>query len=306
MFRVSDMIAIGLFLGAMAWMGVYFSRKNKSTEDYFLGNRSFPGWAVGLSMLGTSISSVTFLAIPAAAYILDYRQAVTNLALPVAAILAIYIFIPFFRRGNAISAFEYLEERYGMLARSYAALCFVVLQAIRLALILYLVSIPVAAMLDVHIGYVIVIGGVIVGFYTVLGGIEAVIWTDVVQTIILLLGGVLCLGIIIYDLPGGISQVIEIGTKFDKFSPGPISFALDERTFLVVLLLGVVNFTTEYSSNQNVVQRYIAAKSTREARKATLICMFMSVPTWMSFFFLGTCLFAFYHVFPDPQVARLA
>lgn len=306
MFRVSDMIAIGLFLGAMAWMGVYFSRKNKSTEDYFLGNRSFPGWAVGLSMLGTSISSVTFLAIPAAAYILDYRQAVTNLALPVAAILAIYIFIPFFRRGNATSAFEYLEDRYGMLVRVYAALCFVVLQAIRLALILYLVSIPVAAMLDVHIGYVIVIGGVIVGFYTVLGGIEAVIWTDVVQTIILLLGGLLCLGIIIYDLPGGISQVIEIGNKFDKFSPGPISFALDERTFLVVVLLGVVNFTTEYSSNQNVVQRYIAAKSTREARKATLICMFMSVPTWMSFFFLGTCLFAFYHVFPDPAVAKLA
>ena len=81
MFRTSDLIALILFLAGMAGMGLYFARKNNSTEEYFLGNRSFPGWAVGLSMLGTSISSVTFLALPAAAYVLDYRQAVSNLAM---------------------------------------------------------------------------------------------------------------------------------------------------------------------------------------------------------------------------------
>ena len=109
----------------------------------------------------------------------------------------------------------------------------------------------------------------------------------------------------ISSLPGGLGQVIDIGVKFNKFSLGPMHGGFNERTFFVVVLLGLVNFTNEYASNQNVVQRYIASKSLREARKATLICMFMSVPTWMSFFFLGSCMFAFYHVFPDPAITTL-
>ena len=113
MFRLGDLLALVLYFVAMALMGVYFARKNKSTEDYFLGNRSFPGWAVGLSMLGTSISSVTFLALPAAAYALDFRQFAQSLGILAAAGMAYYFFIPFFRRGRMTSAFEYLEARYG-------------------------------------------------------------------------------------------------------------------------------------------------------------------------------------------------
>ena len=306
MFRLWDLVAIILFLAGMAGMGLWFARRNTSTEAYFLGNRSFPGWAVGISMLGTSISSVTFLAIPAAAYVLDYRQAVTNLALPFVAVIALIFFIPLFRQGALTSAYEYLEKRFGVLVRSYAALSFLVLQVVRLAMILYLVSIPIEGMLGIPILWIIIVGGAVVSVYTVFGGIEAVIWTDVVQTFILLGGGLLCLGLMVWELPGGFGQVIEIGTEFNKFSLGPLEGGFGERTFFVVLLLGLVNFTNEYAGNQNVVQRYIASKSLREARKATLICMFMSVPTWMSFFFLGSCMFAFYHVFPEPAVAAMA
>ena len=180
------------------------------------------------------------------------------------------------------------------------------LQVVRLAMILYLVSIPIEGMLGIPILWIIIVGGAVVSVYTVFGGIEAVVWTDVVQTFILLGGGLLCLGLMVWELPGGFGQVIEIGTEFNKFSLGPMRGGFNERTFFAVLLLGLVNFTNEYASNQNVVQRYIASKSLREARKATLICMFMSVPTWMSFFFLGSCMFAFYHVFPEPAVAAMA
>ena len=306
MFRFWDLTAIVIFLAGMAGMGLWFARKNSSTEAYFLGNRSFPGWAVGISMLGTSISSVTFLALPAAAYILDYRQAVPNMALPLVAVIAVFFFIPLFRQGNMTSAFEYLEKRYGILVRAYAALSFLVLQLVRLAVILYLVAIPVEGMLGIPILWVIVVGGLVVSLYTVFGGIEAVVWTDVVQTFILLGGGLVCLGLMVWEIPGGIGRVIDLGVEYHKFGLGPVKFDLNERTFFAVLLLGLVNFTNEYASNQNVVQRYIASKSLREARKATLICMFMSVPTWMSFFFLGSCLFAFYHVFPEPAVAAMA
>lgn len=302
--RTLDLLVVLLYMIGMAGVGLYCARRTTTTEGYFLGNRAFPGWAIGLSMLGTSISSVTFLALPAAAYILDYRQAVPNLTLPIVAVVAVVLFIPLFRRGRATSAFEYLEARFGTWARTYAAASFIFLQLVRLSTVLYLVSIPVASMTGVHVLWVVLIGGVFIGFYTVLGGIEAVIWTDVVQTVILLLGGVVCIGAVILSLPGGLAEVVSVGAAHDKFSFGPLEASFDHRTFLALLLLGLVNFTTEYSSNQNVVQRYLAARSTYEARKATLICAAMSVPTWMMFFFLGTCVFVYYQAFPDPRVAE--
>ena len=306
MFRLGDLLALVLYFVAMALMGVYFARKNKNTEDYFLGNRSFPGWAVGLSMLGTSISSVTFLALPAAAYALDFRQFAQSLGILAAAGMAYYFFIPFFRRGRMTSAFEYLEARYGSGVRCYAAVSFIILQFVRLATILYLIALPMAEMTGFPLFAIIAVTGIVVGGYTVFGGFEAVIWTDVVQTILLLGGGGLCFTLIAFKMPGGFAQIFDIGMEYHKFSLGPMSFALNDRTFLVTLLVGIVGFMTEYSSNQNVIQRYIAAKSTREARKATLLCIFMSLPTWGSFFFLGVCLFAFYHVFSDETVAGLA
>ena len=305
MLRFPDIFAIFIFFVAMAWIGIYAAKKNNSTEAYFLGSRSFPGWAVGLSMLGTSISSITFLALPAAAYALDYRNILPNMMLPIVAVLAIFLFIPVFRRGNIISVFEYLESRFGQLSRLYASISFIFLQVIRLCTVLFLVAIPMSLITGQPIILIIIIVGIIIGFYTVLGGLEAVIWTDVAQTIILLGGGLLCLTIILLDIPGGLGTVISIGVEHNKFSIGDISFSLTERTFLMMMILGLINFTTEYISNQNVIQRYMAAKSTREARKATIICAVSSVPTWLLFFFIGTCLFAYYSLNPSPVVQSL-
>lgn len=303
--RTLDIVVLLIYLVGMALMGLYFSHKNKTTEDYFLGNRSFPGWAVGISMLGTSISSVTFLAFPAAAYILDYRQVAPNLMLPVIAIVAIVVFIPFFRRANLTSAFEYLGDRYGSLVRLYGAISFIIIHLIRLGTVLYLVSIPVAFLTGLPIFWVIIIGGIFIAFYTVAGGIEAVIWTDVVQTFVLIMGGLLCLAIVVIDLPHGMSQIIEIGIADDKFSFGSMHWDLNDRTFPIMLILGVFWWLAEYSSNQTVIQRYAAAGSLTEARKATGLCALMSVPTWVFFFFLGTCMYVFYQVFPDSVIETL-
>ncbi len=303
--RFGDLLALALYFIAMLGMGVYFARRNNSTEEYFLGNRSFPGWAVGLSMLGTSISSVTFLALPAAAYALDCRQFAQYFGVIAAAVMAWYFFIPFFRRGGMTSAFEYLEARYGNAVRCYAAVSFIVLQFVRLATILYLIGLAMAEMTGFPLFWIIAVTGVVVAFYTVFGGFEAVIWTDVVQTVLLLGGGILCFLIIGWRMPGGFAQIFEIGTEYRKFSLGPMNFALKERTFWVLILFGIVGALSEYSSNQNVIQRYIAAKSTREARKAMLTCIFMSLPTWGCFYFLGVCLFAFYRVYPSPEAAGI-
>ena len=305
MANLINLSVVALFLLGMAGMGVYFLKRNTSSEEYFLGGRKIPGWALGLSMVGTSISSITFLALPAAAFVLDYRQLTPNLFMPVAALIACWIFIPFFRRGLKTTAYEYLESRYGTGIRIYAALYSLLGQLLRLAIILYLVVLPLSEMLDISESTAILAFGVITCFYTVFGGIEAVVWTDVVQTVILLGGGLLCVAAVAFQLPGGLPQILEIGMEYDKFSLGPLDFSFSERTFWVMSLIGFIGFISEFSSNQNVVQRYIAAPTLREARKATLICIVMSLPTWIFFFFIGSCLFAYYKVFPSAEVAAM-
>lgn len=309
MLHTPDVIVLAGYLAGLAVMGIGFARKNNSTEQYFLGGRSFPGWAIGISMVGTSISSVTFLAFPAAAFILDWRLLVPNLMLPLVAVLAILLFIPLFRRGGLTSAFEYLEERFGPMARLYAAASFLLMQLIRLGTVLYLVSLPVGFLVgatsDEAMMLVIVGCGLLVGLYTIVGGIQAVIWTDVVQTFVLVFGGVACLACMVWDLPGGFGQLFSLATEHDKFSLGSTQWNLSERTLWAMVLIGLYNWLTEYSGNQNVVQRYVAASSMREARKATAICAGISIPIWTFFFFLGTCLFVYYTAQPDPKVAGL-
>lgn len=303
--RPLDIATISAYLVGMILIGTYFSRRNNTTEEYFVGNRAMPGWVIGLSMLGTIISSATFLALPAAAYVLDWRQLSVNLVLPFVAIVAIVVFIPFFRRGGLTSAFEYLGLRYGPAPRLYGTLSFIAMQLIRMAQILFLVSLPIQFLTGAPIEVVILGAGLFIAFYTIAGGIEAVIWTDVVQAIILFLGGILCLIIVAIDLPGGVGQVIEIGSAQNKFSLGSFDWDLAERTFWTVAILGVVNWLTIYGGDQNMVQRYAAARSTREARKATALYSAIALPMWVLFFFVGTSLFAYYFTFPDPRVAEL-
>ncbi len=302
--RSLDVVAIALYLLAIAGIGVYFSRKNKSTEEYFVGNRSFRGWVIGLSMLGTSISSVTFLAFPALAFASegDWKKIVPNLFLPLVAVFAIAVFIPFFRRRKLTSAFEYLGNRYNTPVRLYGTVSFIFLQLIRLAMVLSLVAVPVQFLTGAPMWVVIVATGVFIALYTVAGGIEAVIWTDVMQAIVLLLGGIVCFVYIVVALPEGFSQILEIGSAHQKFNVGELKWDVHEETFWTVAVIGIFQWLAMYSSDQNMIQRYAAARSTSEARKAAAIYSAVAVPTWVFFCFLGTCVWVYYSQFPDSAV----
>ena len=303
--RTPDAVTIAIYVLAMAAAGVYFTRFNRTTEQFFLGDRSFSGWVIGLSMMGTIVSSATFLALPAAAYVLDWRQLSVNLVLPFVAVVAVIVIIPFFRRGKMTSAFEYLGLRYGQVPRLYGTLSFVTLQIIRMAQVLFLVSLPIQFLTGAPIHWVIIGVGAFIAFYTIAGGITAVVWTDVVQAIILMLGGILCFVVMAFDLPGGMQQILRVGAEEGKFSLGSFDWDLAERTFWTVAILGVINWLGIYSGDQNMVQRYIAARSLREARKATIIFSVIALPIWTSFFFVGTSLFVYYQTFPDSAVLEM-
>ncbi|PHS10136.1 MAG: sodium:solute symporter [Blastopirellula sp.] len=304
--RILDLIVLVVYLGAMAAMGLFMASRNKSTEEYFVGGRSYSGWIIGISMLGTSISSVSFLAFPADAYKGNWSNLVSNWMLPIATVLAIAVFIPLFRSTRLTSAFEYLGHRFGAPLRIYGAIGFLLLQVIRIGSILFLVSMPVSLLFDVDIRIVIICAGIFVGFYTVVGGIDAVIWTDVIQSFVLCFGGILCVAYILYQLPGGFGQVLEVGSDIDlnKFSLGDFDFDLSRKTFWTVSILGLIHFIGQCCSDQTFVQRYIAAKSTREARKAAILYSIFAIPTWTFFFFLGTCVYVYYLQFPTESLPK--
>ncbi|HNR29549.1 MAG TPA: hypothetical protein PKI11_01555, partial [Candidatus Hydrogenedentes bacterium] len=228
-------------------------------------------------------------------------------------LIASRFFVPFFRRGKITSAFQYLEARYGPKTRVYAASVFIVAQCLRISMIQFLVAMLLHEISGLPVIACILVGGAITAFYTVRGGIEAVIWTDFVQSIILSGGGLLILGVILYRLPGGVGQVLAVGAADHKFMfgdldpatqtlrPAPLGFSLSEKTVLMLLLVGLFQWLAEYSSNQEVVQKYCAARTARDARRAMWICCCCSVPTWSYFMFLGTCLYVFYQVFPDAR-----
>jgi solute:Na+ symporter, SSS family len=324
-FGVIDYVVLFLYFGAMASLGPFFASKARTTEGYFLGDRSFPGWLVGFSMFATSISSVTFMAFPADGYKAAWYRLTPSFMLPVAVLFASIYFLPFFRRTKITSAYEYLEDRFGPKTRVYAASAFIVGQVFRVSTILYLVSFLVYSILQVpdYLGGVyacILIGGIITVFYTALGGIRAVMWTDFTQAMVLWVGGIICLFAIVTDLPGGFGQVISEGWAAGKFSftmdysaesptgLAPVKgFSLDftDKTVLLLMLVGLGNWMTEYSANQNVIQRYAASKSAHQARVAMWVCAAFSVPTWIMFYFVGTALWVFYQHFPSPETAAM-
>lgn len=316
-FTTLDWVILILYFGSMAAMGPIFARRGRSTEGYFLGNRSFPGWLIGLSMFATSISSITFVAYPADAYKTAYIRFLPCIMLPFGIYFASLFFLPYFRKAKAVSAFEYLEVRFGSGTRLYASSMFLVGQIVRLSLILYLVALLVHEMTGLDPYLCILIGGVVTSFYTITGGIEAVIWTDFIQSFLLWGGGFICLFVIIYKIDGGVGRILSEAWNDGKFMLGdlnqatgklekaPWGFSLLDKTVLMMLLIGLNNWLTEYSSNQNVIQKYCASKNPKEATRAIWICCVCSVPTWGFFMLLGTALYVFFKLNPDPAAAEM-
>lgn len=310
-----DWLCVALYLGGMAWMGLYFARRNRDTEEYFVGGRRFPGWAIGLSMVGTAISSITFLSLPADAYKTYWLRFLPYVFMPVAAALTAWLFIPFFRRGRTMTAYEYLEARFGPSVRVYGAATYVAAQLLRVSFILYLVALMLASLTGLDETACILVAGFFVALYTIVGGIDAVIWTDVIQTIVLIAGSFFCLGTIVWLLPGGFPQILEIAAEHEKFALGDLvdgrlvrtdwSVDFSRKTVPLMLLMSFNFFLTDFATGQHYVQRYCSASSLREARRAMWTTVLVGVPTWFFYMFLGTALFAFFQVFPTPEAAAM-
>ncbi len=295
---LTDVVVLLVYLGGVVAFGCWFVRYSRHAEGFMAAGRSLPGWAVGISIFGTYVSSISFLALPGKAYAADWNSYVFSLTLPLAAVIAVRYFVPFYRRSGEISAYQHLEHRFGPWARVYAVVCYLLTQLARMGTIMYLVALALAPLLGWEVWLIILVTGALVTLYTLLGGIEAVIWTDVVQSLVLTGGALVCLGLLLFGLPEGPGQVFRIAAEHHKFSLGSFGPSVGESTFWVVLLYGLVINLQNFGIDQNYVQRYITAKSDREAVKSVWLGALLYLPVSAVFFFIGTALFAFYATQP--------
>ena len=303
--RWPDLGVIGFNFLLLVGIGIYCSRKNVSAEAYFLANRSMPGWVVGVSLMATLISSMTSLGIPALTYVEDWRYMPAQFTYLIAVWLAVLFFMPLFRRGHVRSAYEYLELRFGTWARLYAAGVFVLFQMFRLSVILYAVCLPIETMSGISLPWIILFFGTVVATYTIVGGLEAVIWTDLIQGIALMAGGLIGLPIIIGLLPGGADQLISVAIEDGKVSVGSTAFSWSEQTLWVIILVYFSHFVQMMCTDQMTVQRYCAMKTDRDARRGLWLGGLLTVPVLACFAFIGTAIYVLYKQFPEPALANL-
>jgi len=282
-----DITIFILYLFGIVLFGSSFYRKNKTSSAFTLGNRNLPTWVITMSIFATFVSSISYLALPGQAYLSDWNAFVFSLSLPVAS-------MPLYRSVNSPSAYTYLKRRFGPWAKTYASVMYLLTQLMRAGTILFLLALPLHALLGWNITTIIIITGISVMIYSLLGGIQAVVWTDAIQAIILIGGALVCSAVILFSMPEGPGQIFRIAAENDKFSLGSFGTDLTSSTFWVVLIYGLFINLQNFGIDQNYIQRYMSSRSDKDAKKSALYGGLLYVPVSALFLFIGTALFGFY------------
>jgi SSS family solute:Na+ symporter len=296
-FHALDYAALVLYLVALVWMGFYFSKRGKTTDDFFLAGRRIPWWAAALSIFGTQLSAITFMAIPAKAFATDWAPILMNLGIILVAPVVVFCFLPFLRRLSLTTIFQYLELRFSPPIRMYGSLSFIAYQLGRMGIVLLLPALALSTVTGFDVYACIVVMGLLSTLYTFLGGIEAVVWTDVMQSFVLLGGGLICLGVVFVNVDGGLVGVWDVAVSHDKFHifnfDGGVN-PFNSTVFWVVIVGGFFTQLVPYLSDQALVQRFLTTPTERLAARSVWVHAIIVVPASLLFFGLGTALFAFY------------
>ena len=292
---------LALYVPGLVFLGFYFSR-NKNTNDYFRGGQKLPWWAVGLSIFATMLSSITYIAIPAKAYMTDWSLIFINFAIVAVAPFVIHFIIPFFRRLDVTSAYEYLEKRFNLFLRLFAGASFILFHIGRMAIVMYLPALALATITSLPVSACILIMGVSSLIYCTLGGLRAVIWTDALQSVVLLGGALLSLIIILMRIDGGFATLLTTAladAKLRVINWDWSRMSYTTNAFWVVVIGGLTQQLVSYTSDQSIVQRYMSVSNEKRAARATWTNALVSIPATLLFFGMGTALYVFYKFFPS-------
>src|SRR5918999_3287655 len=313
--RALDLVIIFGYLLGITLFGVWFSRKQETTRDYFLGDRTVPWWAIAASIVATETSTITFISVPGIAYAaggnFQFLQLVFGYLL--GRIVISLLFIPSYFRGELLTVYQLLDQRFGGKIKMVAASLFVVMRNIADGIRLLLTAIVLAAVYAafqpatnpemIIIGSIVLIGLAMI-IFTYFGGMEAVIWVEVVQLGIYIAGAIAAAIVLITSIDGGLATASSVASQFGKYSLFDFTFDHTRTyTFWSGLIGGCFLTMSTHGTDQYLVQRYLCTDRARRAIVALLTSGVIVLVQFIGFLFIGVLLFAFYHPFTDPAYA---
>ena len=293
-------VVIGVYFLAMVGMAMIFVLRQKTADSYFRGGKSIPWFVAGMSIFATMLSSITFISIPTMTYIGDWRYFPMVLCIFAMAPIAIYFYLPFFCRLNITSAYEYLEKRFSLAIRLFGSGVFNIFMVCRVAVVTLLPALALDAVTGIGVENCILICGVATILYCCVGGLDAVIWSDFVQGVVLLGGAVTVLIVLIANTTGGFGGFMQIAEEHEKLRLLDFRFLFSQPVFWVVVIQGLVSNLSSYTSDQCVVQRYIACTNEKKAANSIWFNGVLSVLASIIFYGIGSALYT--HYFSHPEL----
>jgi solute:Na+ symporter, SSS family len=297
-----DWFVIVVYLVSMLGMGLYFylREKRNSTSDFFVGGRSIPFWAAGVSLYAANTSSISYIAIPAKAFETNWQYLTNNLVAVLGLMFVAVWIVPLLRRLNLMSVFAYLETRFHPVIRTLAsALCILVQIGSRMSVILFLPSLAIATITGIDVAWSILIMGVFTMIYTALGGMKAVVWTDFVQLIVKMGGIAFAIAFIALMMKGGVSEMVQIAAAEDKTRLFDFSFDLTKATVWGFVFLVLFDVVLTFPKDQVLMQRVLSTESAKQAGRSIWTFAAIMIPGGFMFYMVGTALYAFYKTHPE-------
>lgn len=297
-----DWIVIVVYLVSMLGMGLYFYLREKrmSTSDFFVGGRTIPFWAVGISLYAANTSSISYIAIPAKAFETNWQYLTNNLVGVLGLMFVAVWIVPVLRRLDLMSVFHYLETRFHPVIRTLSSALYIAVQiGSRMSVILFLPSLAIATMTGIPVTWSILIMGVFTMIYTALGGMKAVVWTDFVQLIVKMGGIAFAIGFVVLALDGGAAQLLAIAQAENKMKLFDFSFDLTKATVWGFVFLVVFDVVLTFPKDQVLMQRVLSTKSSKDAGRSIWMFAAVTIPGGFMFYFVGTALYAYYKTHPE-------
>jgi len=227
-FGVVNWIILIVYMGGMVYLGVYLGKKNTSSDEYFLGGRNIAWWAIGISVMATQASAVSFIGMPGWGYTGGLDRIAYTFAIPISMAVLMITVVPFFYNTKVVSIYEYFERRFGKKSRVISAFMFLVSRGLQTGVVLYAPALALSIITGLSSNMAIALMGIIAIVYTLFGGISAVVYSDVIQMFIIWIGVVLAIIIPVTTVDGGMAQIIQTGINQDFFQSFSFSFDLSE------------------------------------------------------------------------------
>lgn len=297
-----DWVVIVVYLAGMIGIGLYFYLREKraSTSSFFVGSRSIPFWAAGVSLYAANTSSISFIAIPAKAFETNWQYMANNLIAVFGLIFVAIWIVPLLRRLDLMSVFSYLETRFHPLIRMLAsALCVFVQIGSRMSVILFLPALAIATITGISVVWSVILMGGFTIVYTAMGGMKAVIWTDFVQVIVKMGGAVFAIGFMIWSLRGGFNEFWSVAMAENKMHTFDFSFDLTKATVWGFVFLVLFEVVLTFPKDQVLMQRTLSTKSDKEAGRSIWAFAAIMIPGGLIFYTIGTAMFVFYRAHPE-------